>query len=76
MLAICLSFLVERKRYQRHSSFVEREMKAMMRTRIASWLNRTAQCGAMDIALQTTELNICAYDGPRGQPVLYGSGMR
>jgi hypothetical protein len=29
----------------------------MMITKIASWLNRTAQHGAMDIALQDTELS-------------------
>jgi hypothetical protein len=39
----------------------------MMRTRIFSWLNRITQHGLMDVALQTTELNICAYDGTGGQ---------
>lgn len=38
----------------------------MMMTRIASWLNRTAQHGAMDVAQQDTELNTYAYNGQGG----------
>jgi hypothetical protein len=38
----------------------------MMMTRITSWLNRTAQHGAMDIALQDTELGTYSYEGGDG----------
>jgi len=37
-----------------------------MRAKLDSWLRRAAQYGAMDLALQATELNIYCYDGRDG----------
>ena len=39
----------------------------MMRTKLNSWLRRTVMHGAMDLALQATEVNAYCYDGQDGR---------